>query len=67
MKILAINWRDPQHYEAGGAETHLDYILSFLAKKHNVTLVTTRTKKTQEKYLYHGYQVWKLGHPLFFH
>ncbi|MGL4560849.1 MAG: glycosyltransferase family 4 protein, partial [Brevinema sp.] len=67
MKILAINWRDPKHPEAGGAEVHLDYILRYLAKNHDVTLVSTRISKNHDIYFYHGYKVWRLGHPLFFH
>ncbi|MGL4393972.1 MAG: glycosyltransferase family 4 protein [Brevinema sp.] len=67
MKILAINWRDPQHPEAGGAELHLDVILSFLAKKYDVTLLSTRTTKAKEEYSFHGYRVLKWGHPMFFH
>ena len=32
MKILALNWRDMHHPEAGGAEVHLHEILSNLAR-----------------------------------
>jgi hypothetical protein len=32
MKILALNWRDMHHPEAGGAEVHLHEILSHLAR-----------------------------------
>ncbi|MGH7340770.1 MAG: glycosyltransferase, partial [Candidatus Rokuibacteriota bacterium] len=28
MRVLALNWRDPEHPEAGGAEVHLAEILS---------------------------------------
>ena len=31
MKILALNWRDIHHPEAGGAEVHLHEILKHLA------------------------------------
>lgn len=38
MKILAFNWRDPAHPEAGGAEVHLHEILRrFVACGHEVT------------------------------
>jgi len=33
MKLLAINWRDPKHPLAGGAETHFHHILSRLSGK----------------------------------
>ncbi|SFB91509.1 Glycosyltransferase involved in cell wall bisynthesis [Brevinema andersonii] len=67
MKILAANWRDPLHPEAGGAEVHLDKILSYLALNHEVVLVTTRTSGIPEEYQYHGYQILRLGHPFLFH
>lgn len=38
MKVLAFNWRDPEHPEAGGAEVHLHEILRrFVARGHEVT------------------------------
>lgn len=67
MKILAVNWRDPLHPEAGGAEIHLDKILSYLALNHQVILVATRVFGMPQEYQYHGYQVLRLGHPFLFH
>ncbi|MGL5955448.1 MAG: glycosyltransferase family 4 protein [Brevinema sp.] len=66
LKILALNWRDPLHPEAGGAEVHLDHLLSFLAKKHEVVLISTRVTKTIEVFSYHGYEVRREGHPFLF-
>ncbi len=66
MKILAVNWRDPLHPEAGGAEVHLDKILSHLAKNHQVVLVSTRTGSESETYTHNGYTVRKEGHPFLF-
>jgi glycosyltransferase involved in cell wall biosynthesis len=37
MKILALNWRDMHHPEAGGAEVHLQEILSHLARWGHAT------------------------------
>jgi glycosyltransferase involved in cell wall biosynthesis len=37
-RILAVNWRDPQHPEAGGAEVHLHEILKHAVRRgHHVT------------------------------
>ncbi len=42
MKILALNWRDMHHPEAGGAEVHLHEILSHLARwGHETTQLST--------------------------
>jgi glycosyltransferase involved in cell wall biosynthesis len=38
LRLLAFNWRDPHHPEAGGAEVHLHEILKrFAARGHQVT------------------------------
>ncbi|MGL4676602.1 MAG: glycosyltransferase family 4 protein [Brevinema sp.] len=66
LKILALNWRDPLHPEAGGAEVHLDHLLSYLAKKHNVVLISVRVAKTNETFSYHGYEIRREGHPFLF-
>ena len=43
MKILALNWRDMHHPEAGGAELHLHEILSHLAGwGHDTTQISSR-------------------------
>lgn len=67
MKILALNWRDPLHPEAGGAEVHLDKVLSHLAKNHEVRLVSTQVINQEFSYMRNGYLVERAGHPLFFH
>ena len=66
LKILVLNWRDPLHPEAGGAEVHLDQILSYLSPKHDITLVSTRISPKEEHFEYHGYQVHRVGHPHLF-
>ncbi len=65
-KILALNWRDPLHPEAGGAEVHLDKMLSYLATKHEVVLVSTKITTTSETFSHNGYKVMRIGHPLLF-
>ncbi len=64
-KILALNWRDPLHPEAGGAEVHLDKMLSYLATKHEVVLISTKTT-TSETFSYNGYTVMRVGNPFLF-
>ncbi|MGL4366685.1 MAG: glycosyltransferase family 4 protein [Brevinemataceae bacterium] len=66
LKILALNWRDPKHSEAGGAELHLDHILSYLAQKHEVVLISTKVHAYEEEFVYNGYQVLRIGHPFLF-
>jgi len=42
VKILALNWRDLRHPEAGGAEVHLHEILSHLVRRgHEATLLAS--------------------------
>lgn len=42
MKILALNWRDMHHPEAGGAEIHLHEILTHLARwGHDTTQISS--------------------------
>ncbi|MGL5721922.1 MAG: glycosyltransferase family 4 protein [Brevinema sp.] len=67
MKILALNWRDPLHPEAGGAEVHLDKVLSHLAQHHEVRLISTRVPDEEFSYVRNGYLVERAGHPFFFH
>lgn len=43
IRLVAVNWRDIRHPEAGGAEVHLHEILSRMAARgHDVTLFATR-------------------------
>ncbi|UCF78333.1 MAG: glycosyltransferase family 4 protein [Candidatus Eiseniibacteriota bacterium] len=42
LNVLAFNWRDIEHTEAGGAEVHLHEILRWLARRgHSVTLLSS--------------------------
>lgn len=42
MRVLALNWRDIRHPEAGGAEVHIHEILSRLAAAgHGTTLISS--------------------------
>ena len=42
MKILALNWRDMHHPEAGGAEVHLHEILTHIARRgHETTQISS--------------------------
>lgn len=38
-RILLVNWMDPTHPRAGGAERHLREIFGRLARRHRITLV----------------------------
>ena len=40
-RILLVNWMDPTHPRAGGAERHLLEIFGRLAERHQITLVTS--------------------------
>ena len=66
LKILALNWRDPLHPEAGGAEIHLDYILSYLATKYTVVLISTKVSSSEETFVHNGYLIKRIGHPFLF-
>ncbi|MDK2818130.1 MAG: glycosyltransferase family 4 protein [Spirochaetota bacterium] len=66
LKILALNWRDPLHPEAGGAEIHLDYILSYLATKYTVVLISTKVSSNEETFVHNGYLIKRIGHPFLF-
>jgi len=63
MNILILNWRDIQHPEAGGAETHLFEIFSRLVNRHghSVTLLTTRFKGCEERAVCRGIEVLRYG------
>ena len=67
MNILALNWRDMEHPEAGGAEVHFFEIFSRLADRgHVVTLLTTRFKGCQERAVYRGIEVLRRGNNFLF-
>ena len=66
LKILVLNWRDPLHPEAGGAEIHLDRILSYLATKYTVILISTKVSSSEETFVHNGYLIKRMGHPFLF-
>jgi len=62
MNILALNWRDIEHPEAGGAEVHFFEIFGRLVNKgHSVTLLTTRFKGSEERAVCRGVEVLRRG------
>ncbi|MCL2218381.1 MAG: glycosyltransferase family 4 protein [Chitinispirillia bacterium] len=62
MNILALNWRDMEHPEAGGAEVHFTETFSRLVDKgHNVTLLTTRFKGCRPDTICRGIEVLRHG------
>ena len=62
MHLLAINFRDPGHPEAGGAELHLEHVLldavrrgwrvTWLAGGFPLSAVVQTMRKTQQTSLY---------------
>jgi glycosyltransferase involved in cell wall biosynthesis len=67
MNILALNWRDMEHPEAGGAEVHFFEIFSRLVEKgYDVTLLTTRFKGCSERAVCRGVEVLRLGSNVLF-
>lgn len=63
MKILAVNWRDIENPEAGGAEVHLHEILSHLSKwGHEVAQISARFIGGQREKEIDGIRVMRTGH-----
>lgn len=62
LKILALNWRDISHPEAGGAEIDI-HKFAHLASRwgHEVTLFTARRKNTKPEEEIAGYRVIRGG------
>jgi len=61
-KLLAVNWRDLKNPDAGGAEVHLQEILSRLAAKgHDVTLFASNFPGGAERESYDGITVIRKG------
>ncbi|MFH1754759.1 MAG: glycosyltransferase family 4 protein, partial [Candidatus Latescibacterota bacterium] len=62
MKLLAVNWRDLKNPEAGGAEVHLQEILTRLAAKgHEVTLFCANFAGGGREDSYDGINVQRRG------
>ncbi|MFW6220922.1 MAG: glycosyltransferase family 4 protein [Fibrobacterota bacterium] len=67
MNILILNWRDIKHPEAGGAEVHLHEIFGRLvARKHNITLLTTQFAGAATEEYIDGIRVLRYGHTYTF-
>lgn len=62
MNVLAVNWQDREHPEAGGAETHLFEILSRLvARGHRVRLVCGGWRGAPRQAILDGIAVERVG------
>ena len=62
MNVLALNWRDSRHPEAGGAEVHLFEILSrWVARGATVTAVTTSFPGAAPEDLQNGVRILRRG------
>jgi len=65
LRLLAVNWRDRENPEAGGAETHLHEILERLAARgHAVTLLAAAWPGAAREAHYGGLRVLRAGGPL---
>jgi len=62
VRILAVNWQDDQHPQAGGAEIHLFEILERLAKRGNeVTLLCCGWPGAAQRQLHRGVDIHRTG------
>ncbi len=62
MKLVAVNWRDLKNPDAGGAEVHLQEILSrMVARGHEVTLFSANFAGGREEENYDGIRVIRRG------
>ena len=62
MKVLAFNWRDPAHPEAGGAELHLSEILTRAVRDGDeVTWLAERFPGSKEEDDYRGIRILRKG------
>src|SRR2546426_11910580 len=58
MHVVALNWRDLKNPRAGGAETHLEEILRYLARRgHRCTLLTSRFRGGPRDEEVDGYRI----------
>jgi glycosyltransferase involved in cell wall biosynthesis len=63
MKILAVNWRDIENPEAGGAEVHLHEILSHLVRwGHEATLLSAGWPGCAPEETVDGIRILRRGH-----
>jgi glycosyltransferase involved in cell wall biosynthesis len=63
VKILLINWQDPDNPQAGGAEIHLDEIYSRLANSgHEVTWLASGWRSCSPRAERRGIRVHRTGH-----
>lgn len=62
MRILAVNWLDPENPEAGGAEMHLFEILKRLVQRgHDITLVCSGFAHSAQRTTIEGVEVRRYG------
>lgn len=59
--ILIFSWRDIKHPDRGGSELYIHEIAKRLAKKHNVTLFTTRPGNLSSKDIIDGVRIHRKG------
>jgi len=63
LNVLALNWRDIRHPEAGGAEVHLHEILRHFAEwGHGVTQISSRFDGGEREVAIDGVRVLRAGH-----
>ena len=62
MKILVLNWLDPENPQAGGAEVHLHQIFRRLvARGHSVTLLCSAWTGCERRAVLDGIEVHRVG------
>jgi glycosyltransferase involved in cell wall biosynthesis len=63
LKVLAVNWRDIKHPEAGGAEVHLHEILAHFVKwGHGVTQISSGFPGGEPETEVDGIRILRYGH-----
>lgn len=63
MRVLALNWRDIRHPEAGGAEVHIHEILSRLtAAGHEAVLISSGFPGCEKEIEIDGVRILRRGH-----
>jgi len=63
LDLLAFNWRDPEHPEAGGAEVHLHELLRrFVTAGHQVTLLASGFRGGAATAALDGVEIRRHGH-----
>ena len=66
MRILVVNWMDPDNPRAGGAERHLGEIFSRLSRRYRITLVCSGFPGGASEADVAGIRVVRVGGPLTF-